>query len=183
MRNVICALNISIDGCYDHTKLSGNEELHEYFANLMKGVDQIVTGRKMYELMTPYWDEVARAQSGTKGTNNFANTITAIPNIVVSRTMEEVEGGPRIIRDNLEAEIRKLKELPGKKISIGGMSLRSQLMKMNLIDEFHVVIQPAIAGSGPRLFDDISLSEVIKMELVDTILMKSGNVALHYLKR
>ncbi len=183
MRNVICALNISIDGCYDHTKLSGNEELHEYFANLMKGVDQIVTGRKMYELMTPYWDEVARTQSGTKGTNNFANTITAIPNIVVSRTMEEVEGGPRIIRDNLEAEIRKLKELPGKKISIGGMSLRSQLMEMGLIDEFYVVIQPAIAGSGPRLFDDISLNEVIKMELVDTIVMKSGNVALHYLKR
>jgi len=63
------------------------------------------------------------------------------------------------------------------------MSLRSQLMEMGLIDEFHVVIQPAIAGSGPRLFDDISLNEVIKMELVDAIVMKSGNVALHYLKR
>jgi dihydrofolate reductase len=97
--------------------------------------------------------------------------------------MEQVEGGPRIIRGNLEEEIRKLKEIPGKKISIGGMSVRSQLMALGLIDELHVVIHPAIVCSGPRLFDDISLNENIKMELVDTKIIQSGCVALHYLKR
>lgn len=183
MRKVICALNISIDGCYDHTRMNGNEEVLEYFANLMKEVDQIVTGRKMYELMSPYWDDVARTQSGTEQANHFANTVTTIPNIVVSRTMKEVEGGPRVISDNIEEELLKLKSQPGKKISIGGMTLRSQLMKAGLIDEFYVVIHSVIAGSGPRLFDDINLAETIKMDLVDTKVMKSGIVALHYLIR
>ncbi|MES2275598.1 MAG: dihydrofolate reductase family protein [Bacteroidota bacterium] len=183
MRNVICAFNISIDGCYDHTKLSGGEEILQYFTNLMRDVDQGVTGRKMYEIVNPYWREVAKAQSGTPAANEFARRITDIPSIVISRTMEEVEGGPRIIRGNLEEEIRKLKEMPGKKISIGGMSVRSQLMALGLIDELHVVIHPAIVCSGPRLFDDISLNENIKMELVDTKIIQSGCVALHYLKR
>jgi dihydrofolate reductase len=183
MRNVICAFNISIDGCYDHTKLSGGEEILEYFTNLMRDVDQGVTGRKMYEIMNPYWKEVIRTQSGTPAANEFARRITDIPSIVISRTMEQVEGGPRIIRGNLEEEIRKLKEAPGKKISIGGMSVRSQLMALGLIDELHVVIHPAIVCSGPRLFDDISLNENIKMELVDTKIIQSGCVALHYLKR
>jgi dihydrofolate reductase len=183
MRNVICAMNISIDGCYDHTKLSGGEEILEYFTQIMQGVDQIVTGRKMHQLMTPYWDDVAITRSGTPTANTFADTITAIPKIVVSRTLNQVEGGPRILRDNPESEIRKLKEAPGKKISIGGVSLRSQLMALGLIDEFYFVIHPILAGSGPRLLEDTHFDESMKMELVGSKIMQSGCVALHYLKK
>ncbi|MFD0794251.1 dihydrofolate reductase family protein [Mucilaginibacter litoreus] len=183
MRNVICALNISIDGCYDHEKLSGYPEVHEYFTELLKGVDLDITGRKMYELMKPYWDEVAKKRSGGKTDTDFADTFTAIESIVVSRTMGQVEGGPRILRDNIEAEILKLKAMPGKKISIGGMTLRSQLMAAGLIDEFYVVIQPVIIGTGPRLFNDIDLSDPIKWELSETKVMQCGCVGLHYLRR
>jgi len=182
MRNVICGLNITIDGCYDHTKVSGSEEILEFFTGLMQSVDQTITGRKMYELMVPYWPEVAKTQSGTPAANAFANTVSVIDTIVISRTMEQVEGGPRIIRDGLEEEVRKLKQQPGKKISIGGMTVRSQLMAAGLIDELYVVIHPVIAGTGPRLFNDISLDETIKMELVDTKVFKNGCVVLQYLK-
>ncbi|QKJ31956.1 dihydrofolate reductase family protein [Mucilaginibacter mali] len=183
MRKVICAFNISIDGCYDHTKLSGGEEILEYFTNLMKDVDQGVSGRKMYEIVNPYWREVAKANKGTANEQAFARTLTSIPSIVISRTMEEVEGGPRIIRGNLEEEIRRLKEMPGGKISIGGMSVRSQLMQAGLIDELYLVIHPAVVGSGPRWGDGINLNENIKMELVDTKIIQQGCMALHYLKR
>lgn len=183
MRNVICAFNVSIDGCYDHTKFGGGEEILEYFTNLMKDVDQGVSGRKMYELMNPYWREVAETNSGTANAREFARTITSIPSIVISRTMEEVEGGPRIIRGNLEEEVRKLKKMPGRKISIGGMTVRSQLMEAGLIDELYIVVHPVIVCNGPRLFDDISLNENINMELVDTKIIQQGCVAMHYLKR
>lgn len=182
MRNVICAMNISIDGCYDHTRLSGGEEILEYFTALMQGVDQIVTGRKMYELMVPFWPEVARTKSGTPAANAFAQAYSAIDTIVVSRTLDQVEGGLRILRDNLEDEIHKLKQAPGKKISIGGMTVRSQLIAAGLIDEFYFVIHPIIAGAGPRLLEGTSLDNTIKMELVDTKTMRNGCVALHYLK-
>lgn len=182
MRKVICAFNISIDGCYDHTKLSGGEEILAYFTDLMKDVDLAVSGRKMYEIVNPYWREVAEKNSGTAAGNEFARRLTSIDSIVISRTMEEVEGGPRIIRGNLEEEVRKLRAMPGGKISIGGMSVRSQLMKAGLIDELYLVIHPAIVCSGPRLFDDFGLNENIKMELADTKIIQQGCVALHYLK-
>ena len=148
MRNVICAMNFSIDGCYDHTKLSGNEEIHEYFADLLKDVDLTITGRKMYEIVNPYWMEVAKNRSGTEGGNKFADRIKNTDTIVISTTMEEVDGGPRIIRGGLEDEVRRLKQLPGKKISIGGMSVREQVLAAGLIGEFYMVIQPAIVGQA-----------------------------------
>jgi dihydrofolate reductase len=53
MRNLIFAINLTLDGCCDHTKLSGDEEVHEYFTNLMRDVDLLVYGRKTYQLMVP----------------------------------------------------------------------------------------------------------------------------------
>ncbi|WP_374951077.1 dihydrofolate reductase family protein [Mucilaginibacter sp.] len=183
MRNTICAMNISIDGCYDHTRFNGDDELLDYFTDLMKDVDQTVTGRKMYELMVPHWPDIAKNQSGTKAANEYADTVSVIDTIVFSTTMEEFDGGPRILRGNLEAEVRKLKEQPGKKISIGGVSLRSQLIKLGLIDEFYFVIHPVLAGSGPRLLEGFDMDEIERLELVDTKILKSGCVALHYIKQ
>ena len=53
-RNVIYAINITLDGCCDHTKMIADEEIHEYFTNLMRDVDLLVFGRKTYQLMVPF---------------------------------------------------------------------------------------------------------------------------------
>jgi dihydrofolate reductase len=75
MRNLIFGINITIDGCCDHTKVTGHEEIHEYFTHLMRDADLLVYGRKTYELMVPYWPDVAKDHSGqTKATNEFAQT-------------------------------------------------------------------------------------------------------------
>jgi len=60
MRNVIFAINITLDGCCDHTKTIGDEEIHEYFTHLMRDVDLLVFGRKTYQLMVPFWPDVAK---------------------------------------------------------------------------------------------------------------------------
>lgn len=75
MRKVIFAINITIDGCCDHTKQIADEETHEYFTNLMREVDLLVFGRKTYELMVPYWPEVAKNQSETKADCDFSGSI------------------------------------------------------------------------------------------------------------
>ena len=64
MRNVIFAINITLDGCCDHTKQVADEETHEYLTYLMRDVDLLVFGRKTY--MVPFWPEVAKNQSMTK---------------------------------------------------------------------------------------------------------------------
>lgn len=182
MRNVIFGINISIDNCYDHTKFNGDAEVHEYFTNLMDDVDLLIYGRKIYDLMFPYWSDLAKTQSDTTTSNAFATTITAIDKIVFSRTLENVEGNARIIRDNLAEEVQKLKQQPGKKISIAGVSVRSELMAHGLIDEFYFVVHPVIVAQGKRLFDDITFAENLSLKLADIQIFKNGCVALHYLK-
>jgi hypothetical protein len=60
MRNVIFAINITLDGCCDHTKQISDDETHEYFTQLMREVDLLIFGRKTYQLMVPFWPEVAK---------------------------------------------------------------------------------------------------------------------------
>lgn len=185
MRNLIFAINMSLDGCVDHTKMSGDEEVHEYFAQVLRDVDVLLYGRKSYQLMVPFWPDVARNHSGqTKATNEFAQAFDSVKNILVfSQSLDRAEGkNTRIVRTNLQDEILKLKQEPGKSILTGGVSLPSQLIELGLVDEYLLVIQPVVVGEGRRLFDDISLPEKLKLRLVESKIFKSGGVALRYLK-
>jgi dihydrofolate reductase len=182
MRNVIYGINLTADGCCDHTKGKPNEEIHEYFTDLMHDVDLLVYGRKTYELMVPYWPDVAKRHSGTKDENEFARVFTAIEKVVFSQTLKSVEGNTRIVRDGLREEILKLKSEPGKKISIGGVDLPSQLIALGLVDEFYFVIHPVLAGEGRRILEATNIRENGDLELVSSKVFKSGYVALHYIK-
>ena len=184
MRNVIFAINITLDGCVDHTKQIGDEETHEYFTHLLRSVDLLVFGRKTYELMVPFWPEVARNQSMDKASNEFARTFDSIHKIVFSRSLESAEAkNTRIVRTNPHDEILKLKQEQGKPILLGGVSIPSQLIELGLVDEYRFVVNPVVAGEGRRLLEGVSLQERLQVRLVASKLFKSGCVALHYLKQ
>ena len=183
MRRLIFAINTTLDGCVDHTKQVANEETHEYFTQLMRDVDLLVFGRKTYELMVPFWPEVARNQNLTKASNEFAKTFDSINKIVFSRSLGSAEDrNTRIVRD-LGEEIRKLKQEQGENILLGGVSVPSQLMELGLVDEYRFVVGPVVAGEGRRLLDGVSLPERLQMKFVDSKIFKSGCVALRYLKQ
>ncbi|WP_345953721.1 dihydrofolate reductase family protein [Mucilaginibacter sp. PAMB04168] len=183
MRKVSFALNISLDGYCDHTLGEPSEELMEYFAAMMDDVDLLFYGRVMYQLMFPYWADVAKDRSGSAAEIRFAERLVAIDKVVVSRTLENVEGNTTIIRSNPAAELQKLKQQPGKTISVDTVSLLPELMAAGLIDEFHLVVHPIMAGSGRHLLPAGSLPQIFKLELVETKIFKNGCVALHYRKR
>jgi len=46
MRNLVFAINITLDGCCDHTKQLADEETHEYFTQLLREVDLSSLGVK-----------------------------------------------------------------------------------------------------------------------------------------
>jgi dihydrofolate reductase len=183
MRNVIYAINITLDGCCDHTKMIADEEIHEYFTDLIRYVDLLVFGRKTYQLMVPLWPEVAKNHSMTKAMNKFADTFDSINKIVFSQSLDSAEGNTRVVRTNLEDEILKLKREQGKHILIGGVAIPSQLIELGLVDEYHFVVQPVVAGEGRRLSEGISLQERLQLKLVDSKIFKSGCAALRYLKQ
>jgi dihydrofolate reductase len=183
MRNVVFAINVTLDGCCDHTKQFADDETHEYFTQLLREVDLLVFGRKTYQLMVPFWPEVARNQSMTKASNEFARTFDAINKIVFSRSLASAEDGKtRIVRTNPYDEIHRLKQEQGKKILIGGVSIPTQLIQGGLVDEYHFVVSPILAGEGRRLLESVSLRESLQLKRVESKSFKSGSVALRYLK-
>ena len=62
MRKLVFAINVSLDGCCDHTKFRGGEIMLLYYAGLLQNFDLIIYGRKTYERMVPYWPDVARSK-------------------------------------------------------------------------------------------------------------------------
>lgn len=178
MRNVVFAINTTVDGCCGHESVIADDELHEYFTELLHDSDVEIFGRNTYQLMYPYWHDVAMNQSETKVINEFARAFDSIPKIVFSTTLKSVEWNNTILlRSNLREEILKLKQQPGKNISIGALNIASQAAQWNLIDEYHFVVHPIIAGKGPRLFESDGKHF---LELVDSRTFRSGAVALHY---
>ena len=184
MRKVVFGINVTLDGCCDHTKGMADEEVHEYFTELMKQADTIVYGRKTYELMVPFWPDIAKNPSGEKAMDDFAQAFDSIDKIVVfSHTLDKVENSKTtIVNTDLRETILKLKQEEGKDISVGGVDLPSQLMELDLIDEYHFVVQPLIVGKGRRLWDTIGLPEHLKLKLVESKVFKSGCVANRYVR-
>lgn len=184
MRKVIFSINITLDGCCDHTKGNATEEVHEYFTNLMRDADLLVYGRKLYQLMVPFWPDVVKGKEAVPAyMHAFAKKFSAVKKVVFSRTLDSVDDDTAtIVRENPQEVLRRLKQEEGKNILLGGVNLPSQLVGTGLIDEYRFVVQPIIAGEGTRLFDVLALPEKLQLKLVDTRVFKDGNVALHYIK-
>lgn len=183
MRKVIYGINLSLDGCCDHTKFSGGKDILEYFTRLMDGIDLIVYGRKTYELMVPYWPDAATDATATKEEREFAQAFDSIDKLVFSRTLTGTnDKNSKIAQASLGDEILKLKQQPGGNISIGGVNLPLQLIELGLVDEFHYVIHPVIVGEGRSLLEATCLKENLGLKLLDSKILESGCIALHYVK-
>jgi len=180
MRKVTFAINITLDGYCGHESGIADDELHEYFTGLLRASDVHIFGRETYNLMYPYWHDVAVNGSETAVINEFARTFDAISKIVFSTTLKSVEwNNTTLLHSNLREEIIKLKEQPGKDIAIGSLKIASQVAGWDLIDDYHLVFHPVIAGKGPRLFESV---ENLTLKLVDSKTFRSGVIALHYKK-
>ena len=188
MRKLIFAINTTLDGCVDHTKFFPEEEIMVYFTRITRDAGTFLYGRKTYELMIPYWPDVAKTPPGQDDRDvdiEYAKAFDAVEKIVVfSQSLAGAEGEKtRIVSTDLQDEVLKLKQEPGKNIFTGGVNLAAQLAELGLIDEYHVVVHPIIVGEGRRLFEGINLREKLQLKLVESTVLKSGAVVLRYVKK
>jgi dihydrofolate reductase len=181
MRKLVFAINMSLDGCVDHTKFYPDEETFAYFTQLTRDADTFLYGRKTYELMVPYWPDVAKEDPS----DEFAQAFDAVDKIVVfSKSLDSAEDEKTtIVRTGLKDEVLKLKQQQGKNIFTGGVNLAAQMAELGLIDEYHLVVLPIVVGEGVRLFEGINLQEKLQLKLVESTVFKSGAVVLRYLQQ
>ena len=184
MRKVVFAINITTDGYCNHTDMIADDEVHEYHARLLRNANLLLFGRITYQLMVPYWPDVAKNKSETEATNEFARVFDSLDKVVFSTTLKHVEGNnARLLRADVAEEVLALKQQPGKDISIGSLSIASQLSDRGLIDEYRFVIHPVVAGKGPRLFETVKPQDRLQLDFIGSQTFQSGIVALHYRKR
>jgi dihydrofolate reductase len=183
MRKVVFGINITADGYCSHTDGIADEELHDFYAWLLRQASLLLLGRITYQLMVPYWPDVARNPSESEATNEFARVFDSLDKVVFSTTLKQVEGNAtRIVRANVAEEVVALKQQPGKDIAVGGLSIASQLSARGLIDEYHFVVHPVVAGKGPRLFETVKPQDTLPLDFLGLRTFRSGVVALHYRK-
>jgi dihydrofolate reductase len=184
MRKLIYAINVTIDGCCDHTQGIVDEKLLDYYTQLVRDVGMFLYGRKTYQLMVPYWPDIVKDPSSTRADSEFAQAFDSKNKVVFSRSLDKVEDRKaRIVHGNLRDEVLKLKEEPGGDILAAGVDLPSQLIQLGLVDEYRVVVMPVVAGKGRRLLEEIRLPEIRRLKLVDSKIFESGCVALRYSKQ
>ena len=183
MRKLLFAIHTTIDGCVDHTKQHVAADKMEYFTQLTREAGLQIYGRKTYELMVPYWPNVAKDPSSTKTELDFAEAFEALNKVVFSRSLKSAEEkNTRIVATDLRDEVLKLKQEPGKYIIVGGVDVASQLIELGLVDEYLFVVSPILAGKGRRLMEGVNLQQKLQLTLVDSKVFQSGSVALRYRK-
>src|SRR5512136_1975549 len=110
MRKVVFAITSTADGYCNHTDMIADEEMHEYHARVLRNASLLLFGRITYQLMVPYWPEVAKSQSGTEATNEFARVSDSLDKVEFSTTLKHVGGyNTRIVRANVAEEVLALK--------------------------------------------------------------------------
>ena len=182
MRKIIFAINITINGFADHTAVIADDELHDFYSELLDSIDIVLFGRKTYQLMESFWPVADSDPGSTRSMIAFAYKINAKPKIVFSKTLEKVSwNNTRLVRENMIDEVIKLKNEPGKNLSAGSLSIASVLFKQGLIDEYWFLVQPIILGKGKHLLT--GLKDRIDLAHAGTKAFKSGVVVLHYLSR
>ncbi len=107
----------------------------------------------------------------------------SLDKVVFSTTLKQAEGNnTRIVRANVAEEVLALKQQPGKNICVGSLSIASQLSDRGLIDEYHFVVHPVVAGKGPRLFETVKPQDRLQLDFIGSETFQSGVVALQYRK-
>lgn len=178
MRNLIAAINTTLDGFADHTAVDPDEAIHDHYSALLLGAGTILFGKTTYELMQ-YWQTLLKEPSGVKALDDFAVAIDAIPKIVFSSTLKSTGwDSATLAKRSLEEEVTALKQLPGKDILVGSPSLIIQLLNLGLVDELQLCIHPVLVGSGMQLFENIQRK--IKLKLSHSKTFESGAVILNY---
>jgi dihydrofolate reductase len=177
MRKVIVSNLMSLDGFFEGPNheldwFVVDQEFFEYARDMLRGVDTILFGRKTYQHMADYWPSAPA--------DEIADQMNNLPKIVFSRTLESAEWqNSTLVKNDAVAEISKLKQLPGKDMVIlGSASLASFLLQRGLIDEYRVILNPVLLGSGSPLFQDVK--QRLRLKLSRTKLFGSGVVVLYY---
>lgn len=185
MRKLKLQVQMTIDGFVagpngeqDWVTWNWDDELKKYVDEITAPVDCIVLGRKLAEGFIPYWAGVAEDSDNPE--QESGKKFTETPKVVFSNTLEESKWeNTDLAQGDLVDEITRLKKQDGNDIiAYGGATFVSNLIKKNLIDEYHLFINPTAIGNGMPIFNKLKANQNLK--LIKSTGFECGIVGLYY---
>lgn len=123
-----------------------NDEIGRVIGAGLATSDALLMGRATYEEWSAVWPH--------RTDDPMADAINGARKFVVSDTLDSVDWeGSMLISGDVEAQIRELKEQPGRDLTMSGSgTLAAWLLERELLDELHLLVHPIVLGHGRRLF-------------------------------
>ena len=185
MKKIIAFEWLSLDGFIGGPNRESDwfiwdEEVGSYAKKVQSTSDTMLFGRTTYEIMANYWPTPSSSTEDPVLTDFMNDT----NKIVFSKTLEKTDPiigwkNSKLVSEITPEAIKKIKQQARKNILIyGSGSIVSQLMKLGLMDEYQIMVNPIVLGSGKALFQNIE--EKSKLKLLKTKKFKCGNVLIIY---
>jgi dihydrofolate reductase len=159
----------------------GSKEETDFAADNFKSGNILLFGRVTYEMMKSYWPTPEAAKNAPA----VAEGMNKAEKIVFSKTLKNADpitigwNNTRIINDNIDDEIKKLKQSPDNNMTIlGSGSIVNHFAEKGWIDEYEIMVHPVAIEEGTPFLKDIG--HKLNLELVSTRSFKSGVVLLIY---
>jgi dihydrofolate reductase len=154
-----------------------DEEVHSFVNDLERPIGTYLYGRRMYETMV-YWENPEGIADQPPHIRDYAEIWQSAEKIVYSRTLDEVSSARTRIEREFDAdEIRRLKAMAERDISVGGPELAAEAIKAGLVDEYHLFVTPIVVGGGNP---SLPSGARVELELLDERRFDSGVIHLHY---
>ncbi|MNK46452.1 hypothetical protein D3C87_652360 [compost metagenome] len=155
-------------------------DLEKHAKEILSTADTVIWGSGTYQMMYSYWPSVSSDPTASQHERDHAEWIEQTSKIVLSTTLDKVEwNNSRLVKEDAEEEIKKLKQQPGKDmVLLGSPRLAHYLMQLDLIDEYKITVSPVLIGSGLPLFQ--GLKEKVNLKLIDNKTFDSGAIGLVY---
>jgi len=185
MGKLIYAMNVTLDGFIetpDHDLSWGtvDDELHAWFSDRMRDLGASLYGRKLYEVMAPYWPTAESDPDATPAMLEFARVWNATPRFVFSNTLTDVQHNSRLVSGDVAAVLKKVRSEFDSDLEVGSANLASQFIERGLVDVYQLVVHPVSIGRGTPFFPP--LASPLRLHLTETKRFESGVVALTYVR-
>ena len=174
-------INVTLDGCIDHRVGIADDETHAHWTRLLDEGGAMLWGRTTYEMMEVYWPLVARGEvDAPPALREWAVKLEAKPKYVVSSTRTDFPWtNSHHLAGDLREAVQQLKDETPAGVLLGSHRLATELDRLDLIDEYRLLIHPRIVGHGPTLFEG-GLPATRELELLSAQPLHNGVLAVHY---
>lgn len=143
-----------------------SDDIKAYVTDITNSMDTIILGRKLAEGFIPYWTDVKTNSDHPE--KEAGKIFTDTPKMVFSKTLNKsLWDNTTVVNGDLVSEINKLKDKSGKDIIVyGGAEFVSSLIREDLIDEYHLFVNPTAIKEGLTIFNKIP--DIKKLILTDS---------------